>query len=52
MPTFVVGEDATFVRYMNTPTGGTASIALIESLVTLMTNDSALNEFKHTKVPM
>jgi hypothetical protein len=52
VPTFVVGDDATFVRYMNSPTDGAASIALIESLVTLMANDSALNEFKHTKVPM
>lgn len=52
VPTFVVGEDATFVRYMNTPSDAPASIALIESLVTLMANDSALNEFKHTKVPM
>jgi DSBA-like thioredoxin domain len=52
VPTFVVGEDATFVRYMNPPTDGAASISLIESLVTLMANDSALNEFKHTKVPM
>jgi hypothetical protein len=52
VPTFVVGDDATFVRYMNAPVDGPASIALVESLVTLMTNDSALNEFKHTKVPM
>ena len=52
VPTFVVDGDATFVRYMNPPTDTTASIALIESLVTLMTNDSALNEFKHTKVSM
>ncbi len=52
VPTFVVGEDATFVRYMNPPSDPQASIALIESLVTLMTDNSALNEFKHTKVPM
>jgi hypothetical protein len=52
VPTFVVGSDATFVRYMNEPTDGVASIALIESLVSLMSNESALNEFKHTKVPM
>jgi hypothetical protein len=52
VPTFVVDGDATFVRYMNPPTDTTASIALIESLVTLMTNESALNEFKHTKVSM
>ena len=53
VPTFVVDGDATFVRYMNPPTGDpAASIALIESLVTLMSDQSALNEFKHTKVSM
>jgi DSBA-like thioredoxin domain len=52
VPTFVVGEDATFVRYMNPPSDPTASITLMESLVTLMTDNSGLNEFKHTKVPM
>jgi hypothetical protein len=52
VPTFVVDGDATFVRYMNEPTDPSASIALIESLVSLMSNESALNEFKHTKVPM
>ena len=53
VPTFVVDGDATFVRYMNPPTDDPqASIALIESLVTLMSDQSALNEFKHTKVAM
>jgi hypothetical protein len=52
VPTFVVNDDATFVRYMNPPSDETDSIALIESLVTLMSEKSALNEFKHTKVPM
>lgn len=53
VPTFVVEGDATFVRYMNPPTkDASASIALIESLVTLMSDQSALNEFKHTKVSM
>jgi hypothetical protein len=51
VPTFVVDGDATFVRYMNAPSGDpAASIAIIESLVTLMSDQSALNEFKHTKV--
>jgi hypothetical protein len=51
VPTFVVNGDATFVRYMNPPSDdAAASIALIESLVGLMSNQSALNEFKHTKV--
>jgi predicted DsbA family dithiol-disulfide isomerase len=53
VPTFVVENDATFVRYMNAPSDDPgASITLIESLVNLMSNQGALNEFKHTKVPM
>lgn len=52
VPTFVVAGDATFVRYMNPPSDGFSSTALIESLVTLMSENSALNEFKHTKVSM
>ncbi len=52
VPTFVVNGDATFVRYMNPPIEPAASITLLESLVTLMSDESALNEFKHTKVPM
>jgi len=51
VPTFVVGNDATFVRYMSPPTDDPkASIALIESLVTLMTRQPELNEFKHTRL--
>ena len=51
VPTFVVNGDATFVRYMNPPSDdASASISLIESLVGLMSDQSALNEFKHTKV--
>ena len=53
VPTFVVGDDATFVRYMTTPNDHPEeSIAVIESLVNLIANESALNEFKHTKVAM
>jgi 2-hydroxychromene-2-carboxylate isomerase len=53
VPTFVVDGDATFVRYMTAPSGDpSTSIALIESLVTLMSDQGALNEFKHTKVAM
>jgi protein-disulfide isomerase-like protein with CxxC motif len=52
VPTFVVGNDATFVRYMTTPNDHPGeSIALIESLLNLMTYENALNEFKHTRVP-
>ncbi len=52
VPTFVVGADATFVRYMEPPTDdGLASAKVIESLVTLVTHQPQLNEFKHTRVP-
>jgi protein-disulfide isomerase-like protein with CxxC motif len=52
VPTFVVGHDATFVRYMTTPNEQPGvSIALIESLLNLMTHENSLNEFKHTRVP-
>ena len=53
VPTFVVNGDATFVRYMTVPSEDeAASVALIDSLLTLMSVQSDLNEFKHTKVPM
>jgi hypothetical protein len=52
VPTFVVNGDATFVRYMTSPTDdGTASIKIIESLLTLMAEQGDLNEFKHTRLP-
>ncbi|MDH2904279.1 MAG: DsbA family protein [Actinomycetota bacterium] len=51
VPTFVVGTDATFVRYMKPPSGdAVASAQIIESLVTLMAHQPELNEFKHTRV--
>lgn len=51
VPTFVVGSDAIFVRYMNPPTSDPlASARVIESLVALMANQPELNEFKHTRV--
>lgn len=53
VPTFVVGNDATFVRYMTAPTNDPeASIKLIESIVTLIESQPELNEFKHTRLPM
>jgi len=51
VPTFVVGNDATFVRYMTAPTEGADSAAIISSLVTLMATNPELNEFKHTRLP-
>ncbi|MBW4079375.1 MAG: hypothetical protein HIU84_12880 [Acidobacteria bacterium] len=53
VPTFVVGNDATFVRYMNPPTDDAqASVRLIDSIVTLIEAQPELNEFKHTRLPM
>ncbi len=53
VPTFVVDGDATFVRYMTVPGDDPReSIKLIDSLVTLMSVENDLNEFKHTKVPL
>lgn len=52
VPTFVVNGDATFVRYMSTPSDdGEASVKIIESLITLMARQPDLNEFKHTLLP-
>ena len=53
VPTFVIGNDATFVRYMNGPSSDAQeSIAVIDSLVSMMANQPELNEFKHTRAPM
>jgi 2-hydroxychromene-2-carboxylate isomerase len=50
-PTFLVDNDATFVRYMSEPEDDEASATLITSLVNLMSADRDLNEFKHTRLP-
>jgi hypothetical protein len=52
VPTFVVNGDATFVRYMTSPTGDAeTSVEIISSLLTLMSQRADLNEFKHTQLP-
>lgn len=52
VPTVVIDNDATFVRYMKGPTSNASeSIELVTSLVSLISARSDLNEFKHTKVP-
>lgn len=52
VPTFVVGDVATFVRYMVAPTGdNAASVKVIESMLDLMASEPELNEFKRTKIP-
>src|SRR5579863_2164117 len=52
VPTFVVNDDATFVRYMSEPGDEPAtSVELINALLTMMSERPDLNEFKHTQVP-
>jgi hypothetical protein len=52
VPTFIVDGNATFVRYMTSPSADAqASVEIIQSLLTLMTQRVDLNEFKHTQVP-
>lgn len=52
VPTFVLGDEATFVRYMVAPAGeDAASVAAIESLLDLMDGEPDLNEFKRTTIP-
>jgi hypothetical protein len=53
VPTFIVGQDATFVRLLNRA-GGDAELATrtITRIIDLLTGWPELNEFKHTTVPM
>ncbi len=52
VPTFVLNEVATFVRYIIPPSGDdAASIPIVDSLLALMTGEPALNEFKRTTIP-
>ena len=51
VPTFFVGDNAVFIRYMDRATSdGQASIAVIAELVDLIANRRAINEFKHTTI--
>jgi hypothetical protein len=52
VPTFVVGDDAVFVRLMHRPEGDAAlATATIERVVDLSSAWPDLNELKHTKIP-
>lgn len=52
VPTLVVGNDASFIRYMTTPSDDAqASVKIIERLVSLIALEPELNEFKHTRLP-
>ena len=51
VPTFVVGDDAIFVRYMTTPSDDAkASMRVIDSILNLIELEPELNEFKHTQI--
>ena len=52
VPTFIVNDQAAFVRLMNRPNGdGAAAKETIERTVNLVTGWTDLNEFKHTSIP-
>lgn len=51
VPTFVVGDDAVFVRLMNRPEGdGALARATIDRVLGLIGTTPELNEFKHTRL--
>jgi hypothetical protein len=51
VPTFVLGDEATFVRLMDRPQGdGAYAIRTVERVLDLLTWPN-LNEFKHTSIP-
>lgn len=51
VPTFIVGDDAVFVRLMNRPEGDAAlATSAIERVVSLVAGWPDLNEFKHTSI--
>jgi hypothetical protein len=52
VPTFVLGDQAAFVRYMDRPQGDAdRAIATIERTLDLLEGWTDLNEFKHTSIP-
>jgi len=51
VPTFVIGDEAVFVRLMDRPDGDAAlARRTIEKVLGLVTGWPALNEFKHTRI--
>jgi hypothetical protein len=52
VPTFIVGEQAVFVRLMTRPRGdGELARTTIERVLDLLVDHPELNEFKHTSIP-
>lgn len=50
VPTFVVDDEAVFVRLMGRPATLTDAVEVIEWIVTALVDDTRLNEFKRTKI--
>jgi hypothetical protein len=51
VPTFIVGDQAVFVRLMNRPDGdGELGRSTVERTVELIVGQPELNEFKHTSI--
>jgi hypothetical protein len=51
VPTFIVGDDAAFVRVMTRPRGdGALARATVDRVVSLLVEHPELNEFKHTRI--
>jgi hypothetical protein len=52
VPTFIVGDQAAFVRLMTRPNGdGRLACRTIDRVVDLLVGMPELNEFKHTSIP-
>jgi hypothetical protein len=52
VPTFIVADRAVFIRLLTRPTGDPqTSVALIETILSLICEHPELNEFKYTTIP-
>ena len=52
VPTFIVGDQAAFVRYMDRPEGDAdRAISTVERTLELVAGWPELNELKHTSIP-
>lgn len=50
VPTWIIGESATFVRLMRRPTSPEDAVETIDRIVDMITGWPELNEFKHTSL--
>jgi predicted DsbA family dithiol-disulfide isomerase len=50
VPTFLINDDAVFVRVMTRPTPAIDSTATVTRILELITAEPWLNEFKHTRI--